>query len=149
MTNDRLEVFEIDPRKDLIGTMTDGATVCESYGRKMGVIHQLCYDHAIHLAIMKVIYLLVIEARRQQRKALQSVDEDPDDTSDVERQCEDPPSDQNDADAENNDTDCDENESDISDDDEEVLELKLDIGRNVNAIREIVKLFKRSPKKNG
>lgn len=56
LTNGRLEEFAVDPVRDVIASTTDGAEVCKRYGRLLTSIHQLCYDHGVHLAVVKVIY---------------------------------------------------------------------------------------------
>lgn len=54
LTEKRLKRFNIDVQSDIIGSTTDGASVCKKFGRLMGKIHQQCYDHGIHLAVVKV-----------------------------------------------------------------------------------------------
>lgn len=66
MTYERLELFRVGP-DDIIGSTTDGANVCKSFGTKLGHIHQLCLDHGFHLAIRKVIYKKVDESKKQKK----------------------------------------------------------------------------------
>ena len=35
---------------------SDGAATMVSAGKKLGIIHQLCLTHGVHLAVMDVIY---------------------------------------------------------------------------------------------
>ena len=43
--------FEIDIKTESISSTHDGATVMVKYGRILGIICQLCYNHGLHLAI--------------------------------------------------------------------------------------------------
>ena len=53
----KLVKFGIKPDIHIVVTTTDGATVMEAFGRIMEPIgHQLCYAHAIHLAVNDVVY---------------------------------------------------------------------------------------------
>ena len=55
--------FGISPQKDLVSTSTDGASVMEAMGKILdedGVLHQICFAHAIHLAVVDVIYKVII-----------------------------------------------------------------------------------------
>lgn len=54
LTSERLKRFNLNLQNDTIGLTTDGASVCKKFGTLTGKIHQLCYDHAIHLAVVKV-----------------------------------------------------------------------------------------------
>ena len=51
----KLEEFEIDIKTDIISSTHDGAAVMVKYGRILGIISQLCYNHALHLAITDVL----------------------------------------------------------------------------------------------
>ena len=52
----KLEEFEIDIKTDIIPSTHDGATVIVKYGRIIGIISQLCYNHGLHLAITNVLF---------------------------------------------------------------------------------------------
>ena len=48
--------FEIDIKTESISSTHDGATVMVKYGRILGIICQLCYNHGLHLAITDVLH---------------------------------------------------------------------------------------------
>lgn len=124
-----MQLFGVAP-EDIIGTTTDAATVCESYGREMGINHQLCYDHGVHNAIQRVIYKKVDGSKEKQRLSCsRQVPEQPEYDDSEEMVMEE---------ALFND------EEDI----DKLFELQIDIGLKVNQVREIVKLFRKSPKLN-
>lgn len=41
---------------DIVSSTTDGASVMKKFGRETDFMHQMCYVHAIHLAITDIIY---------------------------------------------------------------------------------------------
>lgn len=45
----------------LVGLTSDGAATMVSAGKKLGIIHQLCLAHGVHLAVMDVIYKRQVE----------------------------------------------------------------------------------------
>lgn len=51
----RLKMYHLQ-LEDLTGLTTDGASVMVKMGRDLPVYHQLCYAHAIQLAILDVLY---------------------------------------------------------------------------------------------
>lgn len=51
----KLSEFEID-KTDIVSFTTDGASVMVKFGKGITNIHQLCYNHAIHLAVIDVLY---------------------------------------------------------------------------------------------
>lgn len=89
-------------------------------GKELGIIHQLCYDHGIHLAVQKVVYKKVQEDKMKLRNGEDGSADEGSDESDSE-------------------------EEDQADDEE----FRVDLGRNVNQMRKIVKLFKKSRELNG
>lgn len=119
LTNERLKMFNIEPT-DIIATITDGAAVCKSYGNKLKVFHQLCYDHGIHLAVVKVIYKLMQDVKTHK----QIVFEDEEMSEEANEAIE------------------------VDEDAGEAFELRNEIGIGINRVREIVKIFKKSPKLN-
>ncbi|KRX42635.1 hypothetical protein T05_4394, partial [Trichinella murrelli] len=50
---EKLEQFELDMKTDI---MALSAFVMRKSGRLLGIEHQLCYNHGIHLAVVDVIY---------------------------------------------------------------------------------------------
>lgn len=55
ITLEKLKSFNLELR-DIVGATTDGASVMKKFGKIMGVIHQLCLVHGIHLAVVKSFY---------------------------------------------------------------------------------------------
>lgn len=109
--------------QDIVGATTDGAAVMMKFGRDMDVIHQPCYNHALHLAVMDKIF-------EHSRQLEQNVT--PDDTDD-------------DNDMFSEDENSSENQYN---DDADILEPREDIQLILNKVRAIILLFKRSPVKN-
>lgn len=134
--------------------------MCGLYGKTLKILHQFCYDHGIHNAVVKVLYK---KAPKDDSKTVQ-VDEDEGEAD--ERDPDDPESDYDDDDADvvlnesagvDIDSDDETVEDEISDaaavndeigdaDDDE--EFRLDYGKNIKLVREICKLFRKSPKLN-
>lgn len=145
LTNSRLKKFSVDP-EDVFATTTDAAEVCKKYGKILEIFHQLCYDHGIHLAIVKVIYKKIEEFRPPLRVEDSTSDED--DVEELNFEFGDT----------NKSFECgDTNKSSEyeSDDDSEPhdvddsYEFQPQIGELIKRVRDIVKLFKKSPKLNG
>ena len=40
----------------MVGLTSDGAATMVAVGRRLGLIHQLCHAHGVHLAVMDVLY---------------------------------------------------------------------------------------------
>lgn len=55
LTNFLME-YNINPAKDICAITTDGASVMKKFQRLMPTTPQLCYAHAIHLAVCDVIF---------------------------------------------------------------------------------------------
>ncbi|KRZ57748.1 hypothetical protein T02_6388 [Trichinella nativa] len=53
---EKLQQFELDMKTDIVAFDTDSAFVMRKIGRLLGIEHQLCYNHGIHLAVVDVIY---------------------------------------------------------------------------------------------
>lgn len=53
---DRLALYGLDLETDIIAFCTDGAALMVRVGKDAKVLHQLCYSHAIHLAVCDVLY---------------------------------------------------------------------------------------------
>lgn len=51
-----LRTYDIDLDEDIVGVTSDAAPVMARFGRFFKPIHQLCYAHAIQLAVVKVLY---------------------------------------------------------------------------------------------
>ena len=48
--------FGLDFEQDIFASITDGAQVMKRFGRISPASHQLCYSHALHLAVSDVVY---------------------------------------------------------------------------------------------
>lgn len=55
IVEDKLLEFGIQ-FSDIVASTHDGAAVMQKYGRNISAINQLCYNHAIHLAVIRVFY---------------------------------------------------------------------------------------------
>lgn len=55
LTNEKLKEFMVS-MADIVAATTDGAAVMVKFGNRMPTIHQQCYNHAFHLAIVDVIF---------------------------------------------------------------------------------------------
>lgn len=51
-----LDSIGLDLRSDIIASTNDGAAVMKKYARLLGIIIQLCLNHAIHLGVTDVFY---------------------------------------------------------------------------------------------
>lgn len=56
LLREKLAEFEVSLGNHVVGIVSDGATVMKKMGRLSGNVHQLCYTHAIHLAVCDIIY---------------------------------------------------------------------------------------------
>lgn len=124
LVNNRLRSFHINFDQDIVGTTSDGASVMIKFGSLTPSELQLCYNHAIHLAVLKVFYC----------KSTQVSQELEDDDRDIDGQHDDFSEDEDD---EFDYTVVNELSSDM-----------LSIHPTVSKIREIVKKFKNSPVRN-
>ena len=52
----RLQLFGLDLNKDVVATVTDGASLMVKFGKETCPKHVTCYAHAIHLAVCDVLY---------------------------------------------------------------------------------------------
>ena len=52
----RLREFDILLNDDVVALVTDGASVMKKMGTLSKQLHQLCYAHAIHLAVCEILY---------------------------------------------------------------------------------------------
>ncbi len=53
---EKLLHFGLEMKRDILGAVTDGASVMKKTGRIMGTEHQLCHSHGLHLAVCQVLY---------------------------------------------------------------------------------------------
>lgn len=119
LVDEKLKSFGLDFNKDIVSTTSDGARVMVKFGRLSQPHQQLCYNHAIHLAVMSIFY-------QKSEKKIEILDDENDD-------CE-------------NDYFCEEIdelvEVDVS------LSQNMNINTTLNKIRKIVNIFRKSPVRN-
>lgn len=53
---ERLDQFELNLDRDIVGICTDGASVMGKVGKLISAEHQKCWAHGVHLAVHNVIY---------------------------------------------------------------------------------------------
>ena len=53
----KLADFGIFLKNDVIASTNDAAAVMKKYGNILGVLNQLCHNHALHLAVMDCFYI--------------------------------------------------------------------------------------------
>ena len=56
LVEERLQLFDLNLSKDVVATITDGASLMVKFGRDTCPEHVTCYAHAIHLAVCDVLY---------------------------------------------------------------------------------------------
>jgi hypothetical protein len=59
LIRNKLDSFGLDLDFDIVGICTDGASVMCKVGKLVSREHQLCYAHGIHLAVQDVLYMKV------------------------------------------------------------------------------------------
>ena len=52
----KLTEFDLSLKRHIVASVTDGASVMVKFGRIIECEHQLCFAHAIHLAVCDVLY---------------------------------------------------------------------------------------------
>lgn len=56
LVHNRLSDYGINLDHDIVASTHDGANVMVRYGLDLKAVGQMCYNHAIHLAVVKVLY---------------------------------------------------------------------------------------------
>ena len=56
LTRNKLNEFGLSVEKHILGVVSDGASVMVKYVRLLGVAHQICHAHGLHLAVCDVLY---------------------------------------------------------------------------------------------
>lgn len=136
LLQEKLTQFNLSLEHDIVCICTDGASVMTKVGKLLPVEQQLCYAHAIQLAVLDVLY----SDKRKRQAAVAAVEEE---ASVVD----------NDGDVSGNyDSDADDNDGDgfdvIDESPNLLFQLSDDYKEVVNKVRSIVKMFRRSPTKN-
>lgn len=125
-----LDKFGLKLERHIVACTTDGAAVMQKFGRESPTEMMLCINHAVHLAVIDVIY------------KKKTITENEDKTyQDVEEQC-----DEVDEDIFSSDSDSDDN---LARAPEVVTTCRSDITQAIQDVRKIVKLFRKSPMNNG
>jgi len=137
LLQEKLTQFNLSLEHDNVCICTDGASVMTKVGKLLPVEQQLCYAHAIQLAVLDVLYN--DRRKRQAPVPAPAVEEAPvvDSDGDGSGNC--------DSDVDDNDGDG----LDVVDESPNLLfQLSDDYKEVVNKVRAIVKMFRRSPTKN-
>lgn len=121
-----LDKFGLKLERHIVACTTDGAAVMQKFGRESPTEMMLCINHAMHLAVIDVIY----------KRKTTVVDEDKT-YEDIEEQC--------DEDIFSSDSDSDDNLARVP----ETVTTRPDISQAIEDVRKIVKLFRKSPMNNG
>ena len=133
----RLREFDILLTDDVVALVTDGASVIKKMGTLSKQLHQLCYAHAIHLAVCEILYDTDeqndIELPGSSSEILLNLSEINNFELDEEF-CDDM---LNDIEI------CDPNDTDII-----IPILKHHLNCVISIVRRITKMFRKSPKKN-
>ena len=56
LVSEKLKTFNLDLSTDIVASTNDGSAVMKKFGHISPAINQLCYSHAIHLAITDILY---------------------------------------------------------------------------------------------
>lgn len=127
LVNTKLVTFGLSFERDIVATVSDGASVMLKYGTLSPALLQTCYNHAIHLAVVSALYTKI------------EVNNNEDD----ENNCSD-----------NDDEELDDGEC-LEDEDYELIKVhylviphETSLNETIRKMRKIVKIFRKSPVKN-
>jgi hypothetical protein len=76
LLQNKLHEFDLSLDKDVIGITTDGARVMKKMGGILGIVHQLCHAHGLHLAVCDVLYKKILAPDAQDAEEEQEHNED-------------------------------------------------------------------------
>lgn len=153
----RLKKFNINVDNHIICVMTDGCPTMTKIGKLCPTLQQLCYAHGIQLAVIDVLYAKDKTSAAKDKENQSDSDSDDDGAGyedEDEGQYEDDEELDNEGELdESADEDDDKSDGEYDDksddyDEENCAELSQDFKPLINKVRTIVKMFKRSPKKN-
>ena len=123
----KLADFGIFLKNDAIASTNDAAAVMKKYGNILGVLNQLCHNHALHLAMMDCFYIPKNSIRNEVFDDTEDfVDEDVEEDS-TEDQC----SDYN-----------------LVFIEEDEYDMTLDFDQIINRLRGVIRMFKKSATKH-
>lgn len=127
-----LNKYSLNLKTDIVASTHDGASVMVKYGNEIDSISQLCYNHAIHLAVVSIFYSVNSSQSNNRIEEFYEYDDEEDNESlDGTKYLS-----------------SDENMNFIVDYEEEIFELSVDISNIVNETRRICKFFKKSSVRN-
>lgn len=157
-----LAIYDINLVEDIAGITSDGAAVMVKFGKLLSTFHQLCYAHAVHLAVIKVLfkYKKAIDVTEEENDRSEDdgsdeasgeddiaiISEDEESATEGE-QCSgedsDNPEDNDDDYQEGDDFQIGFNESNFP-----TGFLNVKLGKCIKKVKKVVKIFRRSPLKN-
>ena len=144
LLDEKLKMFGLDLKQDIVSITTDGASVMTKVGRCIQAEQQLCYAHAVQLAVLDVLYKKPQVAQTKQTDLVGVVDDqESDDDNDSEMNCVDLKP-ESDGELETEITDA----FEVTDSGELALEVSEEYYNVINRVRHVVKIFRRSPTKN-
>ena len=120
LLTEKLKCFDIFFKNDIISSMSDGANVMQKFARLSPALQQFCYNHGLHLAVIKVFYV--------KNCNIKQISESDSDSSER-----------------GNDSDFD---SDTEIIETNNMNLNPEINITIDAIRKISKVFRKSAVKN-
>ena len=56
LTKTKLAEFGLTVENHILGVVSDGASMMKKYARLLGVEHQICHSHGLHLAVCDLLY---------------------------------------------------------------------------------------------
>jgi len=128
----KLSAFGLSLQNDIVAICTDGASVTKRVGTLIAAEQQLCYAHGLQLAVLDVLY------KRQEKRASEPetdlIDSGPESVDDVD---------------DDDVSQCSDNQDmkfEVVDDIDLIAELSDSYQELVQKVRQIVKIFRRSPK---
>lgn len=123
LVSSKVTAFGLSMEHDIMGQVTDGASVMKKLGRLLPSSHQLCHCHGLHLAVVDVLY-------KKRHHTEQEDDKDEDEGEEDEDQ------------DDNSSSFCEEEGAETD------IELQEEYSAVVSKIRKIVKAFRVSPMRN-
>ena len=132
LTDSKLNEFGLSLAADIVCIVTDGASIMVKVGTLTQTEQQLCYAHAVQLAVLVVLY-------RRHERVMQEVSAPLE--SDVTEY-------EDNSDGEDADKVADQRMEVVDDDYDVLTEMSTEYQDVVQKVRKVVKLFKRSPTKN-
>ena len=140
----KLAEFGLSLEKHIFGVVTDGASMMKKLARLMGVEHQICHSHGLHLAVCDILYKWTQQEDEEE-------EETPAESTDTATATDRDGGDNDDGERDNGEgDDRDEGEGDGFQEEMEEIEIEITDGIFIiiNKARKIIKLIRKSPVKN-